>query len=298
MQVAQRYMLQEEKGDTASQWHIFILGHTWMPIRIADWITHQRDVLSKQCDINRSRLMDKTCHTATAHSDDTDNEPLPRGWLREPSARSKFVVEQLPRFETITGLTEYIVISLTSAATSIKQRYCPYNSIVQVVIDAKVEKMELEGIIECSHSTWSSSVVMMRKKDGNNCFCINFRKINNVCLPLPQVITAILDKLRGMEYHRQILLSSLDSSSPRKILLQFTIISFWLYSAPTNLITARYGTEIRVWTIHFYLFVNDIIINQTSDEHLRGKVCAITGLHLIKQIRQFLSVVSWNRQFI
>jgi len=79
---------------------------------------------------------------------------------------------------------------------------------MQAIINREVNEMLEQGVIEPSHSPWSSPIVVVRKKDGKQRFCIDFRKVNEVTrkdtYPLPQV-TVTLDKLRRAHY-----LSTLD----------------------------------------------------------------------------------------
>lgn len=69
----------------------------------------------------------------------------------------------------------------------------PYKSAwkERTLIQDQVETMLKNGIIEPSESPWSSPVVLVKKKDGNWRFCVDYRKLNNVTVkdvyPLPRI---------------------------------------------------------------------------------------------------------------
>ena len=67
-------------------------------------------------------------------------------------------------------------------------------------ISEMVKEMLKGGIISESSSPWASPVVILRKKDGSLCFCVDYRQLNVVTkkdvFPLP-CIDDLLDQLRG-----------------------------------------------------------------------------------------------------
>ena len=58
-------------------------------------------------------------------------------------------------------------------------------------------------VIQPSSSPWESPVVMVPKKDGSFCFCIDYRKVNSItqkdAYPLPNADDA-LDTLAGSRW--------------------------------------------------------------------------------------------------
>lgn len=228
---------------------------------------------------NHERKKPRTAATAgLAGRTDSENRRL-----------EEFLRHELHAFESVSGPTERTKhqIRLKPGSASIKQRYRPRNPAMQAVIDREVEEMEREGVIEKSCSPWSSPVVIVKKKDGKNRFCIDYRRVNEVtepdAYPLPQ-ITATLDKLRGARYlttldlrngYWQVPLSR-DSrpitafTVPGKGLYQFRVMPFGLHSAPATfqrLLDAVLGPEMEP---HVFVYLDDIIIlNRTFDEHLR-----------------------------
>ncbi|CAK1588702.1 unnamed protein product [Parnassius mnemosyne] len=66
-----------------------------------------------------------------------------------------------------------------------------------------VEGMVKDGVIEPSSSPWCSPVVLLKKKDGNMRFRVDYRRLNDVTkkdsYPLPK-IDDTLDMLTGLKW--------------------------------------------------------------------------------------------------
>ena len=83
----------------------------------------------------------------------------------------------------------------TGNATPIHQ--LPYKSAwkEREIIQRQVDTMLKQGIIEASDSPWSSPVVLVKKKDGEWRFCVDYRKLNNITVkdvyPLPRIDDAL-----------------------------------------------------------------------------------------------------------
>ena len=102
-----------------------------------------------------------------------------------------------------------------------------------------------EGLIEEFTSEWSSPTVIV-KKDGSNCICVDYRKVNAVskfdAYPMPW-ISEMLDSIGDATYittlgYWQVPMDEQDRektafSSPFG-LMQFTVMPFGLSGAPAT----------------------------------------------------------------
>ena len=68
------------------------------------------------------------------------------------------------------------------------------------VVRSHVREMLAARVIEPSCSPWSSPIVLVKKKNGEVRFCIDFRRLNNVTVkdvyPSPRIDNAV-DSLGG-----------------------------------------------------------------------------------------------------
>ena len=173
-----------------------------------------------------------------------------------------------------------------TSSDPIKQRYYPVSPVMMRHIDAELEKMLADDIIEPSSSPWSSPILLVPKKDSGYRFCVDYRKLNQVtkkdAYPIPYV-SSILDRLRGAKY-----LSSLDIKSaywqipvspcsreytaftvPGRGLYQFRRMPFGLSNAPAvwqRLIETVLGADLEPFV---FVYLDDIIvISECFEDHL------------------------------
>jgi hypothetical protein len=66
-----------------------------------------------------------------------------------------------------------------------------------------LDDMQRRGIIEKSDRSWSSPAVLVRKKNGDLRFCVDYRKLNDDirkdCFPLPRIHDTV-DMLAGAKW--------------------------------------------------------------------------------------------------
>lgn len=186
----------------------------------------------------------------------------------------------------VLGCTNLIEHEIITDSAPIKQRYYPVSPVVQKQIDAELNKMLEQDIIEPSKSPWSSPVLLVPKKDGTHRFVVDYRQLNKVtkkdAYPLPYV-SAILDRLRNARF-----LSSLDIKSaywqvpvkessreltaftvPGRGLFHFKKMPFGLTNAPATwqrLLDRVLGADLEPYV--FYYLDDIIVVSPDFETHV------------------------------
>ena len=154
----------------------------------------------------------------------------------------------------------------------------------QKVVDQHVQDMLEKQIILPSSSSWSSPIVLVKKRDGKDRFCIDFRAVNQVTQkdshPLPR-IDDLLDRLKGAKYFTTLDLASgfwqiqMDENDRHKTAFstsnghyEFNVMPFGLKNAPATFQRMMQTALKDIADVTVYL--DDILIfSATWEEHLR-----------------------------
>ncbi len=145
-----------------------------------------------------------------------------------------------------TSLTEMTILTGDSPPQRVPARRMPLA--VRREVATQLRDMQKTGVVRPSASAWSSPVVMVKKKDGTQRFCVDYRALNAVTkadtFPLPR-IDYLLDQLGNSRFFTTLDLASgywqirLSQSSREKTafavphgLFEFQVMPFGLTNAP------------------------------------------------------------------
>ncbi|UYV81543.1 hypothetical protein LAZ67_20001490, partial [Cordylochernes scorpioides] len=118
------------------------------------------------------------------------------------------------------------------------------------IIKEQIQDMLQEGVIRESSSPWAFPVILVRKRDGNWRFCVDYRKLNSITVkdvyPIPR-IDDVMDTLQGSRYFTAIDLRSgywqveIEEQDKKKTafttshgLYEFNVMPFGLCNAPAT----------------------------------------------------------------
>ena len=117
-----------------------------------------------------------------------------------------------------------------------KERFCQIPLPLLEEVRAHLKMMLDAGVIRPSNSPWSNAVVLVRKKDGSLCFCIDFRRLNSLTVkdsyPLPHICET-LESLVGVAHYTTMDMNSrfwqVPMAAESKQYTAFTLGSMGLY---------------------------------------------------------------------
>ena len=64
----------------------------------------------------------------------------------------------------------------------VKQRPYQVPHAKEAIVKQSLEKMLVMKVVEKSDSDWSSPIVLVKKPDGSERFCVDYRKLNDVTI--------------------------------------------------------------------------------------------------------------------
>ena len=185
----------------------------------------------------------------------------------------------------VPGRTDWIRhdIQLTSNEP-IRKRPYPVPQAFKETMREEVDKMIEADIIEPSNSPYCSPSVIVKKKDGSNRYCIDFRALNNITvfdaepMPRPDDLfrevgsnSRYLTKIDLSKGYWQILMSEeakrLTAFATEKGLYQFKVMPFGLQGAPATFSRLMRKVTAGLSNVHNYL--DDCLVHTESwEEHL------------------------------
>ena len=160
-------------------------------------------------------------------------------------------------------------------------------------VNSEVENMLRLNIIEKSDSPYASPIVLVKKTDGTNRFCIDFRKLNKITVfdaePIPNQ-DQIFSKLAKDHFFTKIDLTKGYWQIPMKVeiksltafitpngLYQFKMMPFGLVNAPATFSTVMRTLTAGMENIDNYM--DDILIHtQSWETHLRTLTTLLSRL--------------------
>ncbi|XP_033728194.1 uncharacterized protein LOC117317492 [Pecten maximus] len=178
-----------------------------------------------------------------------------------------------------TTLVEHEIRLTTDDPVRVKGRVLPFH--MKETIRREMDQMLTMGVIEPSESPYAAPVVIVKKKDGSNRFCIDYRQINRVTVfdaePMPNA-DDIFSRLAGHRYFSRLDLSKgywqvpmAKTSKPKTAfttpvgLFQFTVMPFGLVNAPATF--CRLMRKLLYGMSNIESFIDDILIYTQTWEH-------------------------------
>ena len=198
-------------------------------------------------------------------------------------------------FSPLPGRTHLINHRIeTTPGVSVRTRPYRLPEHKRKLVQAEIKTMLELGVIEESHSAWSSPIVLVGKPDGSIRFCVDYRKVNDVsrfdAYPMPRV-DELLDRLGTARFFSTLDLTKgywqipLSPESKEKTafsapdgLYQFRTLPFGLFGAPATF-QRLMDRVLRPHAAFAAAYLDDVIIHSDNwAQHLRHVAAVLESL--------------------
>ena len=189
---------------------------------------------------------------------------------------------------TELGTTELVTHSIdTGDSHPIRQPLRRIPFALQRTMEEMVQKMLAQGVIQNSNSSWTSPVVLIKKKDGSHHFCVDYRRLNGLTkmdvFPLPRVDDT-LDMLSQTQYFSMLDLAAgywqvrMDSDSQEKTAFstcsghyEFCVMPFGLCNGPSTFQRLMESVLMGLSRSRCMVYLDDVmVIGRNFTEHLEN----------------------------
>jgi hypothetical protein len=158
----------------------------------------------------------------------------------------------------------------------------PVNELVE--LKKQIAELQSKGFICPSSSPWGAPMLFVKKKDGTQRMCVDYRSLNEVTIknkyPLPR-IENLFDQMKGASIFSKIDLRSgyhqlkiWESDIPKTAfrtrygLYEYTVMSFGLTNAPAYFMYLMNKVFMECLDKFVVVFINDILIfSKMEEEH-------------------------------
>ena len=267
------YEVQRTDREGAKQIYHLNLLKAWKEVVAVSLVTvdQERDELGPE--VTRS-------NNQSAPLSDGHLSPSQKSDLAELQKRFADVFSPLP------GRTSLIHHHIeTTPGVSVRTRPYRLPEHKKKLVQAEIGAMLELGVIEESHSAWSSPIVLVGKPDGSIRFCVDYRKVNDVsrfdAYPMPRV-DELLDRLGTARFFSTLDLTKgywqipLSPESKEKTafsapdgLYQFRTLPFGLFGAPATF-QRLMDRVLRPHAAFAAAYLDDVIIHSNSwAQHMR-----------------------------
>lgn len=177
-------------------------------------------------------------------------------------------------------------IPLMPGAQPVNMRPYRHKPEHKIEIEEQIKEMLRIGVIQRSHSPFSSPVILVKKKDGTWRLCIDYRQLNAMTVvskfPVP-VIEELLDELHGARWFSKLNLRAgyhqirmADGEEFKTVFqthfghFEFKVMSYGLAGGPSTFNEAMSDTLQPLLRVCVLVFFDDILIfSKTLSEHVQ-----------------------------